>query len=44
MLAYPKALRIRVVNAVEQGEGTIAEISTLFAHGSLKLRMGSEQW
>ena len=33
MLAYPKALRIRVVNAVEQGEGTIAEISTLFGVG-----------
>jgi transposase len=33
MLAYPKELRIRVVNAVEQGEGTIAEISTLFGVG-----------
>lgn len=33
MLAYPKELRIRVVNAGEQGEGTIAEISTLFGVG-----------
>ena len=33
MLAYPKELRVRVVNAVEQGEGTIAEISTLFGVG-----------
>jgi len=33
MLAYPKEVRIRVVNAVEQGEGTIAEISTLFGVG-----------
>ena len=33
MLAYPKELRIRVVNAIEQGAGTIAEISTLFGVG-----------
>jgi transposase len=33
MLAYPKELRIRVVNAVENGDGTLAEISTLFGVG-----------
>ena len=33
MLAYPKELRIRVVNAIENGDGTIAEISTLFGVG-----------
>jgi len=33
MLAYPKELRVRVVNAVENGEGTIAEISRLFGVG-----------
>ena len=33
MLAYPKELRVRVVNAVEQGEGTIVEISRLFGVG-----------
>lgn len=33
MRAYPKELRVRVVNAIEQGEGTIAEISQLFGVG-----------
>lgn len=33
MLAYPKELRHRVVNAIENGDGTIAEISTLFGVG-----------
>ena len=33
MLAYPKELRIRVVNAIENGDGTIAEISALFGVG-----------
>jgi transposase len=34
MLAYPKELRVRVVNAIENGDGTIAEISALFGVGS----------
>ena len=33
MFAYPKELRIRVVNAIETGDGTIAEISALFGVG-----------
>jgi transposase-like protein len=33
LLAYPKELRIRVVNAVENGDGTLAEISALFGVG-----------
>ena len=33
MRAYPKELRLRVVNAIENGDGTIAEISTLFGVG-----------
>lgn len=33
MLAYPEELRVRVVSAVEQGELTIAEVSTLFGVG-----------
>jgi transposase len=33
MFAYPKELRIRVVNAIENGDGTIAEISALFGVG-----------
>lgn len=33
MRAYPKELRVRVVNAVENGEGTIGEISQLFGVG-----------
>jgi transposase len=33
MLAYPKELRTRVVDAVEQGDLTIAEISQLFGVG-----------
>lgn len=34
MLAYPKELRGREVNAIETGEGTMAEISALFGVGS----------
>jgi lipopolysaccharide export system permease protein len=34
MLAYPKELRVRVVNANENGDGTIEEISALFGVGS----------
>lgn len=34
MLAYPKELRVRVVNAIENGDGTIAEISALFGVGA----------
>ena len=33
MSPYPKELRIRVVEAVEQGEFTIAEIATIFGVG-----------
>lgn len=33
MRAYSKELRIRVVNAIENGAGTIAEISALFGVG-----------
>jgi transposase len=33
MFAYPKELRLRVVNAIENGAGTIAEISALFGVG-----------
>jgi transposase len=33
MFAYPKELRIRVVNAIENGDETIAEISALFGVG-----------
>jgi len=33
MRAYPKELRVRVVNAIEQGAGTIAEMSVLFGVG-----------
>lgn len=49
-MAYSKELRVGVVNAVEQGDGPIAEIRTLFGVGQpfvkkmLRLPRAGEDW